>query len=67
MVTKRPREPPRKEQEMKHKMPKRPTREQKEMIQKAGYVPENWLVVGKDNISLTIMNKESKKKRVILC
>ena len=52
---------------MKHKMPKRPTREQKEMIQKAGYVPENWLVVGKDNISLTIMNKESKKKRVILC
>lgn len=52
---------------MKHKMPKRPTREQKEMIQKAGYVPENWLVVGKDNnISLTIMNKESKKKRVIL-
>lgn len=52
---------------MKHKMPKRPTREQKEMIQKAGYVSENWLVVGKDNISLTIMNKESKKKRVILC
>lgn len=52
---------------MKHKMTKRPTREQKEMIQKAGYVPENWLVVGKDNISLTIMNKESKKKRVILC
>jgi hypothetical protein len=52
---------------MKHKMPKKPTRQQKEMIAKAGYVPENWLVLEKDNISMTIVNKESKRRRVILC
>lgn len=47
---------------MKHKMPKKPTREQKAIIKNAGYVPENWLIVGKDNISMTIMNKQSGKK-----
>lgn len=52
---------------MKHKMPRRPTRKQKEQIAEAGYRPENWLVLDTDKISMTIANKESGRKRVVLC
>lgn len=52
---------------MKHKRPKRPTRKQKEQIVAAGYRPESWLVLDADNISMTIVSKESGRKRVILC
>lgn len=52
---------------MKHKMPRRPTRKQKEQIAAAGYRPENWLVLDADKISMTIVSKESGRKRVILC
>lgn len=52
---------------MKHKMPRRPTRKQKEQIVAAGYKPENWLVLEEDNLSMTIVNKESGRKKVILC
>ncbi len=51
---------------MKHKMPKRPTRERKKLIEAAGLRWENWLVVEKDNLTLTIINKQSRKRRVIL-
>ena len=52
---------------MKHKMPRRPTRKQKEKIVAAGHKPENWLVLEADNLSMTIVNKESRRKKVILC
>lgn len=56
----------REENSMKHKMPKRPTREQKKLIEVAGLRWENWLVVEKDNLTLTIINKQSRKRRAIL-
>lgn len=52
---------------MKHKRARRPTRKQKEQIVAAGYKPENWMVLDADNLSMTIVNKESGRKRVILC
>lgn len=52
---------------MKHKRPRKPTREQKVKIRAAGYVPENWNVLYEDNISMMIVNKESGRKKVILC
>ena len=56
-----------KEDAMKNKMPRRPTRKQKEQIVAAGYKPENWLVLEADKLSMTIVNKESRRKKVILC
>ncbi|WP_337404556.1 hypothetical protein [Suilimivivens sp.] len=52
---------------MKHKRPRKPTREQKVKIKAAGYVPENWNVLYEDNISMMIVNKESGRRKVILC
>ena len=57
----------RKEKRMKHKRPRKPTREQKVKIKAAGYVPENWNVLYEDNISMMIVNKESGRRKVILC
>ena len=45
----------------------RPTRMQKERIAAAGYRPENWLVQGYDENAMTLVNKRSGKRRVILC
>ena len=49
------------------KRPSRPTRAQKERIAAAGYRPENWLVQDYDELSLTLVNKQTGKRRVILC
>ena len=38
-----------------------------EKIKAAGYVPENWNVLYEDNISMMIVNKESGRRKVILC
>lgn len=51
------------------KQPKKPTREQKEYIKAAGLDWRNWMVpvgiAGEDNISLTLINKKSGRRRVI--
>ena len=52
---------------MKHKRARRPTRRQKEQIQAAGYNPESWLVQDVDNISMTIVNRVTGGKKVIIC
>lgn len=52
---------------MKHKMPRKPTRKQKEIIEAAGYRRENWLVVDTDNLSMTIVHKQTGTRKVILC
>lgn len=51
---------------MKHRNLKRPTLEQKKKIAAEGLKWENWLVKSEDNISLTLVNKQSGKIRVIL-
>ena len=47
---------------------KKPTREQKELMKKYRLKWENWLIPrgGEDNISLTVVNKASGKRRVLL-
>lgn len=52
---------------MKHKMPKKPTRKQKEIMESSGYRRDEWLVLNQDNISLTIINKVTGVRKVILC
>lgn len=52
---------------MKHKMPKRPTREQKKRLTDAGIDWRQYLVQDADNISMMIVHKETKSRKVILC
>lgn len=52
---------------MKHKRARRQTRKQKELIQAAGYSPEDWLVQDVDNLSMTIVNRVTGGKKVIIC
>ena len=47
------------------KQPKKPTREQKKIISAAGFIWQNWLVKEEDNISLALINKQSRRIRVI--
>lgn len=48
------------------KQPKSPTLAQKKLIASAGLKWKNWSVVHEDNISITVINKESNRRRVIL-
>ena len=48
------------------KQPKAPTLAQKKLIAGAGLKWKNWSVVDEDNPSLTIINKGSGRRRVIL-
>lgn len=46
--------------------PRTPTREEKQLIVKHKYDWRNWLVGETDNLSITLINKKSGKRRVIL-
>ena len=48
------------------KQPKAPTLAQKKLIANAGLNWKNWSVIEEDNISLTIISKASRRRRVIL-
>ena len=52
---------------MKHKMAKKPTRRQKILIEKEGFDWTEWLVQDEDKLSMTIVHKTTKEKKVILC
>lgn len=52
--------------EKKGRRPKRPTLAQKKKITAAGLKWENWLVSHEDNISLTIISRQSGRRREIL-
>lgn len=48
------------------KQPKAPTLAQKKLISSAGLNWKNWSVVKEDNNAITVMNKSSRRRRVIL-
>jgi len=48
------------------KQPKKLTRSQKELVANEGLVPENWMLVNEDNISICIVHKKSGSRKVIL-
>lgn len=48
------------------KNPRKPTRAQKEIIVEVGLDWHTWLVLGEDNISLTLISKKSSRRKVIL-
>lgn len=48
------------------KNPRKPTRAQKKIMIDAGLDWHTWLVVGEDNISLTLISKKSGRRRVLL-
>ena len=48
------------------KNPRKPTRAQKKIIVEAGLDRNTWLVLGEDNISLTLISKKSSRRKVIL-
>lgn len=50
---------------MKKSRPMKPTRYQKESIKAAGFSWENWLVVGEDTYTLTIVHKVSGNRKRI--
>ena len=52
---------------MRNKTGHRPTRAQKEIIEKSGHNWELWNVIDQDNLSLTIVNKTTKERKVLLC
>lgn len=45
---------------------KKPTRAQKEMLTEARLNWKNWYVHDEDNLSITVVNKTSGKRRIIL-
>ena len=47
------------------KRPRKPTRNEKELIKNNKLDWHNWLIANEDNISYTIINKESGKRRVM--
>ena len=47
------------------KQPKKLTRKQKELAAGNGLVPENWMLLDEDNISITLISKKSGKRKVI--
>lgn len=47
------------------KQPKKLTRTQKEMLSKEKLVPDNWMLLNEDNISITVINKKSGKRKII--
>ena len=47
------------------KKPEKPTRAQKILISNNGLLPDNWLVLDEDNLSLTLISKWG-RRRVIL-
>lgn len=49
------------------KQPRKPVLEEKKQIAAAGLDWKNWSVQEKDNSSITLVNKKSGRKRVILC
>lgn len=48
------------------KNPRKPTRAQKKIISDSGLNWRNWLVLDEDNISLSLINRESRRRRVVL-
>ncbi len=48
------------------KQPKAPTLSQKKIMSDAGLKWKNWSVLSEDNISLTVISKNSGRRRVIL-
>lgn len=51
---------------MKDRRPKRPTLAQKKKMTAAGLRWENWLVSYEDNISMTLVSRQTGKRRHIL-
>ncbi len=49
------------------KQPRKPFLEEKKQIVAAGLDWKNWSVLERDNNSITLVNKKSGRKRVILC
>lgn len=47
------------------KQPKKLTRTQKEILSKENLVPDNWMLLNEDNISITVINKKSGKRKII--
>ena len=45
--------------------PRKPTRNEKELIKSYKLDWHNWLIGDEDNIALTIINKESGRRRII--
>ena len=45
--------------------PRKPTRDEKKILKNNKLDWHNWLIAGEDNISYTIQNKDSGKRRVI--
>lgn len=48
------------------KQPKKPTLNQKKLIRAAGLDCKDWNVGNEDNLSFTIINKQTKERKVIL-
>lgn len=49
------------------KQPRKPVLEEKKRIAAAGLDWKNWSVLEKDNNSITLVNKKSGRRRVIIC